>query len=144
MKIVASNKAALIEAAPIPPLAQKSEPITRISTATITQTALKDESPEELILKVVSRAENPDQSWAVELGTYGSRHEAEKVLLRTALADFAALDGAKRQVEQTTVEGRIKYRAHFTGLDQADSTRACERLMARNISCQPVAPDNGA
>lgn len=144
-QILASNKAALIEAAPVPALAQKTEQVTRLTMASLQpQVEEPSASPEELILKVVSKAQNADQGWAVELGTFASRYDAEKALLRTALADMSALEGAERKVEQATVDGRLTYRAKFVGMDQANSTRACERLIARNTECQAIAPDNGA
>jgi len=139
-QILAANKAALIEAAPVPALAAKAEPTTRLSMASVETLILEEQVPEEAILQVVARAEAGEGLWGVELGTFTSRHQAEKHLLRTALADMSALDGATRKVEQTTQEGRILYQAKFVEMTEINATRACERLRARNTECQPVAP----
>ena len=144
-QIIAANKAALVEAAPIPAVAAKAEPMTQITMSSIQSIVEQEQAPEEMILQVVARAETADEGWGVELGTFNSRHQAEKHLLRSSLVDMSALNGATRKVEKTTESGRILYLAKFVELTEANATRACERLRARNTNCQPVAPaGNGA
>jgi D-alanyl-D-alanine carboxypeptidase len=90
-------------------------------------------------LLIVSRDTGP-RKWSVQLGALSSRYKAEKLLLRTALADLRALDGALRKIEPTKVQGQTRYRARFVGLSQADANKACARLRARSVECTPVSP----
>ncbi|MEO0343834.1 MAG: D-alanyl-D-alanine carboxypeptidase family protein [Pseudomonadota bacterium] len=144
-QILASTKAAIVEAAPIPAVAAKAEPVATIEIVALPAENNAGQSTEDQILKVVSKASSKTDEWGVDLGVFTSRQKAEKVLLRTALADFGALDGALRKVEQDTVDGRIKYRATFVSMSESNASRACERLRARNSDCQPIAPSgNGA
>ncbi|MEM9209880.1 MAG: D-alanyl-D-alanine carboxypeptidase family protein [Pseudomonadota bacterium] len=140
-QILASTQVAQIDAAPIPALAAKAEPVTQIQVATQDISLTPEASTEEQILQVVARSDSGgEDAWGIELGDFSSRSDAEKLLLRTALVDLSALDGALRKVEQTSIEGRIKYKAKFISLSEVNATRACERLRARNTSCEPVAP----
>lgn len=78
--------------------------------------------------------------WAVELGNYSNRTNTEKLLLRTALMDLDALQGADRKVEVTLVRGVSMYRARFVGLSEADARKACSRLAARDSACEVISP----
>ncbi len=76
------------------------------------------------------------RDWGVSLGKYGSQFEAERVLLRTALAETSALDGTLRRVRS----GNGGYEARFTGLSQDRAQLACRRLQARSQNCEVVRP----
>ncbi len=78
--------------------------------------------------------------WAIELGNYSNRTNTEKLLLRTALMDLDALQGADRKVEVTLVQGVTMYRARFVGLSEADARKACARLTSRDSACEVVTP----
>lgn len=78
--------------------------------------------------------------WAVDIGGFGSRTEAERMLLRAALQDAEALDGGKRQVLPLTEAGRRVFHARFVGLSQHAAETACARLRARAASCEAVPP----
>ncbi|WP_293577638.1 D-alanyl-D-alanine carboxypeptidase family protein [Phaeobacter sp.] len=74
--------------------------------------------------------------WGINVGRYGSRYQAEKVLLRTALAEMATLDGSLRKVVRTP----RGFDANFLGMTKESAALACRRLTARNISCETVGP----
>jgi len=78
--------------------------------------------------------------WAIELGNYANRTNTEKLLLRTALMDLDALQGAERKVEVTVIKGLTMYRARFVGLSEADARKACSRLVSRDSACEVVSP----
>ena len=78
--------------------------------------------------------------WAIELGNYANRTNTEKLLLKTALMDLDALQGAERKVEVTVVKGLTMFRARFVGLSEADARKACSRLISRDSSCEVVSP----
>ena len=76
------------------------------------------------------------QFWGVNVGRYPTRYEAEKVLLRTALAEMATLDGSLRKVVQTS----RGFDANFLGLTQEQADLACRRLQARGVPCSTIGP----
>ncbi|MEK6205117.1 MAG: SPOR domain-containing protein, partial [Amylibacter sp.] len=90
--------------------------------------------------RVVSRSSKSGQEWSVQVGAYGSKYEAEKALLKSALSNLGPLDDAKRRISPATVNGVHLYRARFVGLSQADANKACSRLRARLQTCLTVSP----
>ena len=74
--------------------------------------------------------------WGVNIGRYSSRYKAERVLLTTALAEMATLDGSLRKV----VKRPAGFDANFLGMTREEADLACRRLAARNISCFMVGP----
>ncbi|GHA57800.1 serine-type D-Ala-D-Ala carboxypeptidase [Amylibacter ulvae] len=94
------------------------------------------ESGPVVVERVASTAGS--KAWAVQLGAYGSRYQAEKVLLRTALADLRSLDGALRKIEPTIIKGQRLYRAQFVGISKDRASKTCARLNARSERCTPV------
>lgn len=88
-------------------------------------------------LRVVARmSTSGGPAWGIDLGAFDSRTAAEKHLLRTALQDLSALDGALRKV----VPRAGRYQARFVGLSEDRATRACARLSARRQTCTPIGP----
>jgi len=71
------------------------------------------------------------EHWGVHLGHYGSRSEAERLLLKTQLAESATLGDGLRKV----VERKGGYDANFMGLSQENADLACRRLQARGVQC---------
>lgn len=94
-----------------------------------------DISPPET-LEIVARPGNSGRSWAVSLGLYRSRSEAESLLLRTALQDGPVLNEAQRRIADT-LRG---FEANFVNLTKADAYLACERLQARSQTCKVIGP----
>jgi len=74
--------------------------------------------------------------WGVNVGRYPSRHQAERVLLTTALAVLAPLVGSLRKV----VQGSTGFDANFLGMTRDGADLACRRLAARNITCLMIGP----
>jgi D-alanyl-D-alanine carboxypeptidase len=74
--------------------------------------------------------------WAINVGRFSSRHEAEKMLLQTALVELGTLDEALRKV----VRGPKGFDANFVGLSEERAELACRRLVAQNVNCSPLGP----
>ena len=74
--------------------------------------------------------------WGVNVGRYTSRYKAERVLLKTALAEMATLDGSLRKA----VRSSRGFDANFMGLTRETADLACRRLKARNVTCFMVGP----
>ncbi|MEX3017873.1 D-alanyl-D-alanine carboxypeptidase family protein [Gymnodinialimonas hymeniacidonis] len=107
------------------------------------QAALEPE-PEPLIPprpapepEVVTRASSTgSRLFGVSLGPQTSHHAAERLLLRTALAELGTFDEALRRVVQVS----RGYDARFAGMTEDQATRACARLNARNVTCETFGP----
>jgi D-alanyl-D-alanine carboxypeptidase len=76
------------------------------------------------------------QTWGIHVGTFASRYEAERILLRTALMEIDTLDAARRLV----VPRNTGFAAEFTGLDARTAALACQRLSARQQTCETLGP----
>ena len=74
--------------------------------------------------------------WGVNVGRFTTRHEAEKMLLKTALVEIGMLESALRKVEKSP-QG---FEANFVGLTEQSATRVCQRLQAQDMACDPVNP----
>jgi len=95
---------------------------------------------------VEARAEAPEvitrmsssggRHWGVSLGRYGSRAEAERLLMRMQLAESATLGEGLRKVLQKTGG----YDANFLGLTQDQADLACRKLAARMVPCFTMGP----
>ncbi|MFU8881896.1 MAG: D-alanyl-D-alanine carboxypeptidase, partial [Rhodobacterales bacterium] len=111
--ILASLPADAAVAAASPPVAANTEPdvVTRLSTSS-------------------------GRHWGINVGRYGSRHAAEKVLLQTALTEINTLDGTLRKV----VPGNGGFDANFMGMTRETADLACRRLQVRQVQCFMIAP----
>lgn len=76
------------------------------------------------------------RQWAINVGRFSTRHEAEKMLLQTALVELRTLDEALRKV----VRSQQGFEANFVGLSAQTAELACRRLLAQNVDCQPMGP----
>lgn len=103
------------------------------SDATIQPTAV-NKAVEEVLVPHMSTSGG--RNWAINVGTYNSRYEAERVLLKTALVEIETLDDALRKV----VRGARGFQATFVGLDERNATLACQRLTARDQNCETLRP----
>ena len=91
----------------------------------------------EPIQEVVTRlATTGGQFWGINVGRFTTRYKAERVLLRTALAEMTTLDGTRRKVVHTS----RGFDANFMGLTRETADLACRRLEARNVSCSTIGP----
>lgn len=86
---------------------------------------------------VVPRLSTSDsKNWGITVGTFNTRYDAERALLKSALVEIETLDSADRKVVQ-----RPKgYSADFEGMDQRSAELACQRLISRNQNCTTLAP----
>ena len=117
---------------------QTTKPLMR--SASIVPVALVTPLPVQNEPRIVSRKSTSGKAWSVQLGAFGSKFEAEKTLLKTALSNLGPLDGAERRIAPATVNGSRLYRARFVGLSQADANKTCSRLRARSQTCVTVSP----
>ncbi|MFV0245996.1 MAG: D-alanyl-D-alanine carboxypeptidase family protein [Qingshengfaniella sp.] len=74
--------------------------------------------------------------WGIDIGLFGSRYEAERVLLKTALLEIETLDSARRNVERRP-QG---FAATFLGMNERSASLACQRLTARDQDCTTISP----
>ncbi len=70
----------------------------------------------------------------MHVGDYPSRHDAERALLKTALAESATLNEGLRK----TTQADGAWRASFMGLTEDQAELACRRLRARAVPCETV------
>ena len=92
-------------------LAQEAEVVTRVSTS-------------------------GGRHWGVNVGRFPSEFAAQKMLVRTALAESGTLDGALRKVSRRSTG----FDANFFGLTRDSADLACRRLQARQITCFMISP----
>ncbi|CUH52384.1 D-alanyl-D-alanine carboxypeptidase [Shimia marina] len=103
----------------------------------ITLASLKEEPTPPPEPKVVTRISTAGgRHWGINVGRYNSRYAAEKMLLKTALAEMATLDGSLRKVEKNS----RGFEANFLGLSKDTADLACRRLQARQITCYTLGP----
>lgn len=95
--------------------------------------AKKQPAPQEVVTRVSTSG---GRHWGVNVGRFGSRYAAEKVLIKTALAEMATLDGSLRKV----VRKPQGFDANFLGMTRETADLACRRLKARNVSCFMIGP----
>ncbi len=89
--------------------------------------------------KVVTRISTAGgRHWGINVGRYASRYAAEKMLLKTALAEMATLDGSLRKV----VKNSRGFEANFTGMTKETADLACRRLQARQVTCYTLGPNS--
>lgn len=115
--------------APTPP---KARPAMVVLASAVSDAAAPEEEPE-----VVTRLSTSDgRVWGVTLGKFASPGEAERVLMKTALAESGTLADALRKV----VKRKTGFEAHFAGMSQDQADLACRRLQARAIECFTLGP----
>ncbi|MCP5354836.1 MAG: serine hydrolase [Rhodobacteraceae bacterium] len=100
--------------------------VEEVPTATIVE-------PLETVTRVSTSG---GRQWAINVGNYASRYEAERRLLQTALMEMNTLDEALRKV----VPSRGGFDANFVGMTEETAELACRRLSARNADCAVIAP----
>ncbi len=96
-------------------------------------------APEEEEQEIVTRLSTSGElHWGINVGRYTSRYQAEKTLLRTALAEMETLDGTLRKV----VRSKQGFEANFMGMSAETADLACRRLKARNVTCNLLSPSS--
>lgn len=100
--------------------------------------AAQQASPAPSEPEVVTRiSTSGNRLWGINVGRYGSRYQAERVLLRVALNEMSTLDGSLRRVNQSS----RGFDANFMGLSRDGAERACARLQARGTTCFMIGPE---
>ncbi|MFG6530273.1 MULTISPECIES: D-alanyl-D-alanine carboxypeptidase family protein [unclassified Sulfitobacter] len=136
-----------VETAPTPPAAA---PTPEANEAEVVIAAAKasprpEPRPKDVTLAVQQAVEQEivtrvstsgGRHWGVNVGRFPSRYAAEKVLLKTALAEMSTLDGTLRKV----VRRPQGFDANFLGMSRESADLACRRLAARNVSCFMIGP----
>ena len=125
-----------------PPIEIKAQAVSRDATVSVARpasavapAAVGPTSPAEE--QIVTRlSTSGGRHFGINVGRFGSRHQAERVLLQTALLELGTLDEALRKV----VERSGGYDANFVGLSEDQAALACRRLEARNVDCATIGP----
>lgn len=131
----AAEVAAAVDAA----LSTRSAPMERPSPRPEPQAMVEPEPapippPEpELVTRASSTG---SRLYGVSLGLQTSQHAAERLLLRTALAELGTFDTALRQV----VNESRGFDARFAGMTEEQASNACARLSARDMACETFGP----
>ena len=76
------------------------------------------------------------RQWGINVGRFNTRSEAERILLKTQLAESATLGGGLRKIIQKSGA----FDANFMGLTQEGADLACRRLQARAVQCFTMGP----
>ncbi len=113
--------------AAVVPAAKRSAPI-----FDAVETAGAPAAEDEEVVVVLSTSGG--RHFGVNVGEYPSRYDAEKALLKTALAESATLNDGLRKTSQSGG----KWRASFMGLTEEQAELACRRLSARAVPCETV------
>jgi D-alanyl-D-alanine carboxypeptidase len=71
------------------------------------------------------------KGWGINVGRFNTHGQAERVLMKTLLAENATLGNSLRKIVQTS----RGYDANFLGLSQKEADLACRRLQARGTQC---------
>ncbi|MWD28245.1 serine hydrolase [Aquicoccus sp. SCR17] len=121
-------------AADIPDIAPRVRPQDLVMAGASSVVPSVPQTEEQQVVERVSTSGG--RHWGINIGRYPSRYAAEKVLLKTALAEMSALDGSLRKV----VDRVNGYDANFMGLSRESADLACRRLQARNVSCFMIGP----
>jgi D-alanyl-D-alanine carboxypeptidase len=136
-----SEETSLPQKAEKPPTrAQTTKPLMRAEDVEGIITVALTTPPVSSEPRTVSRTDVAGLEWSVQVGAYGTKFEAEKALLTSALSNLGPLEGATRRISPATINGARLYRARFVGLSQADANKACSRLRARLQTCVTVSP----
>ena len=88
-------------------------------------------------LEIVTRVSTSGgHEWGINVGSFPSRYNAERELLRTALVEMSTLNDALRKVSSR----KGAFDATFVGLTQENADLACRRLVARGNECVVFGP----
>ena len=125
--------ASATDEAPATAARPEARPADLVLASTATPEQAKPEEEQEIVTRLSTSG---GRHWGINVGRYGSRYEAEKILLRTALSEMATLDGSLRKV----VQSPRGFDANFLGMTRETADLACRRLQARNVSCFMIGP----
>ncbi len=78
--------------------------------------------------------------YAVQVGAFRNRGQAERLLIQTALVDIESFEDAQRSITLGQVQGVSMYQARFVGMSAEAAIKACDRLQSRLSDCVIIAP----
>ena len=84
----------------------------------------------------IVRSLDGGREWGINVGSFSSRYNAERQLLRTALVEMSTLNEALRKVSSR----KGAFDANFVGMTEETAALACRRLTARGSECSVVGP----
>lgn len=90
--------------------------------------------------QMASIAAGTDTGWTISLGEYATKADAAAVLQMTRKRAPDATAGRTAQTVMVEKQGKITYRARFTGFDEASATMACKSIKKQKTPCQPQGP----
>lgn len=141
-----------VMAEPTPVSEEAPEPAPVISTVEVMPVVNQtpEPSPEQVILVAYATPEPMAESletvtrvstsggreWAINVGRFSNRYDAERMLLQTALVEMNTLDEALRKV----VNRKGGFDANFVGMTHDMAELACRRLVARQTECTLIGP----
>jgi D-alanyl-D-alanine carboxypeptidase len=134
VETVSAAAVAPVEVAQPAMLAASVAPIRRAPIFDTVEVAAAPEEAMEEAQEVVVMSTSGGRHFGVIVGDYPSRYEAERALLKTALAESATLHESLRK--PTQADGA--WRASFMGLTEDQAELACRRLRARAVPCETV------
>jgi D-alanyl-D-alanine carboxypeptidase len=92
------------------------------------QTATAEAEPEA---EVITVSTSGGRHYGVNVGRFNSHGEADRVLMKTLLAESGTLGNGLRKV----VKGKRGFDANVLGLTQKEADLACSRLQAKGVQC---------
>ncbi len=97
---------------------------------------------EELVAPAPIRLTAPDATgeYAVQVGAFRTRDQAERLLIQTALVDLDSFSDALRSISPATVQGVSMFQARFVGMSLGSAEKACARLQALQSDCAIISP----
>ncbi len=81
-------------------------------------------------------------NYAVQVGAFRLRGQAERLLIQTALVDLESFGDARQSIEPAMIQGVSMYQARFVGMSADTAEKACARLQALQSDCTIIAPAN--
>jgi D-alanyl-D-alanine carboxypeptidase len=98
------------------------------------QLAEAEAEPQQEVVTQVSTSGG--RHWGINVGRYNSWAQADKVLMKTQLAEGETLGQSLRKIVQKSGG----FDANFLGLGQQEAERACLRLQAKGMECFTLGP----
>ncbi len=90
--------------------------------------------------QMASIAAGTEGGWIISLGEYATKTDAQAVLQLTRKRTPDVLQGRTAQTVMVEKQGKVTYRARFTGFDQSAAAMACKAIKKQKTPCQPQAP----
>lgn len=100
-------------------------------------------TPEEQLAdkaQVASIVPPEDAGWTINLGDYATKNDAQAVLQLLRKRTPETVEGRTAQTVMIEKNGKVTYRARFTGFDEAAAATACKAIKRQKTPCQPQGP----